>query len=895
VRKLRRREAILIGQTLSHYKITSALGAGGMGEVYRATDTTLGRDVALKLLPEAFAADPDRLARFEREAKVLASLNHPGIAHLYGFESATLADGAKVHVLAMELVEGEDLAERLKRGKVPVDEAVAIARQVAEALEEAHEKGIVHRDLKPANVKVTPDGKVKVLDFGLAKAWTGEGPGATSSPDLSQSPTLAQTGTAAGLILGTAAYMSPEQARGKPVDKRADIWAFGVVLFEMLDGRRLFDGETVSDVLAAVLAREIDWSRLPAETPPAVRHVLERCLERDPRQRLRDIADARHDLREPGAAATGTTKAAAAVPSGQGRRTALLMAATGLAAIALTAAVVSWRNAPAPQSPMLFSVPAPAGTRLKQVVVSPDGRSLVFAAESASGESHLWLRRLDSRDARRLEGTAGAHEPFWSPDARFIGFFTEAQLWKLEAATGAVEALAATTDTRGGAWRPDGTIVFGGARLNRVSASGGAVSTALDVDGAAGENNIRYPSFLPDWSHVLYYSRNAKDRARAGLWVVSLDGGVRKHLTAAAASSAVYVDPGYLLYRRDRYLVAHPFDAGRLEFTGEPRPIAEDVWYDPGVTAQTNVSASANGIVTFRTGGVELSDLAWYDRQGRPVSTEWEAKGFTALGLSPDGRQILTTFPGQGVERHAWLYDRAAATARQVTSAGDAITLVFSDDGTRAVLGMHSGAASGLWLTRLGSGTAPEPLATKGGAGTAPFAMDWRGSQVVYSALTPREGRLSRSIGLLDLETGEDLPIVDTPGNELFGVISPDGRRLAYASDETGQWEVYVATFPRAGERWRVSASGGHQPRWNPDGSELFYIAPDRRMMSLRVRSGSGFEWDAPRPLFQTEIVDLGPFRGCWGYAVAPDGQRFLILTRRPQGPSPAVAVVDWK
>jgi Tol biopolymer transport system component len=895
VRKLHRREAILIGQTLSHYRITSALGAGGMGEVYRATDTTLGREVALKLLPEAFAADPDRLARFEREAKVLASLNHTGIAHLYGFESTTLADGAKAHVLVMELVEGEDLAERLKRGRVPADEAVAIARQIAEALEEAHEKGIVHRDLKPANVKVTPDGKVKVLDFGLAKAWTGEGPGATSSPDLSQSPTLAQAGTAAGLILGTAAYMSPEQARGKPVDKRADIWAFGVVLFEMLAGQRLFDGETVSDVLAAVLAREIDWSRLPAETPPPVRHALERCLERDPRQRLRDIADARHDLQPPGTAAASTIRAGVGAPPGRGRRTALLMAATGLAAVALTAAVVSWRNAPAPRSPMVFSVPAPPGTRLKQVVSSPDGRSLVFAAESASGESHLWLRSLDSRDARRLEGTAGAHEPFWSPDARFIGFFTEAQLWKIEAATGAVEALAATTDTRGGAWRPDGTIVFGGARLNRLSAGGGAVSTALDVDGASGENNIRYPSFLPDWSHVLYYSRNARDRARAGLWVVSLDGGVRKHLTAAAASSAVYVDPGYLLYRRDRYLVAHPFDARRLEFTGEPRPIAEDVWHDPGVTAQTNVSASATGIVTFRTGGVELSDLAWYDRQGRLAGTEWEAKGFTALGLSPDGRQILTTFPDQGVERHAWLYDRATATARQVTSAGDAITVAFSDDGTRAVLGMHSGATSGLWLALLGSGTAPELLVTKGGVGTAPFAMDWRGSQVVYSALTPREGRLSRSIGLLDLETGEDLSIVDTPGNEIFGVISPDGRRLAYASDETGQWEVYVATFPRAGERWRVSASGGHQPRWNPDGSELFYIAPDRRMMSLRVRSGSGFQWDAPRPLFQTQIVDLGPFRGCWGYAVAPDGQRFLILTRRAQGPSPAVLVVDWK
>ena len=683
----------------------------------------------------------------------------------------------------MELVEGEDLAERLKRGKVPVDEAVAIAKQIAEALEEAHEKGIVHRDLKPANVKVTPDGKVKVLDFGLAKAWTGEGPGATSSPDLSQSPTLAQTGTAAGLILGTAAYMSPEQARGKPVDKRADIWAFGVVLFEMLAGQRLFDGETVSDVLAAVLAREIDWSRLPAETPPPVRHVLGRCLERDPRQRLRDIADARHDLQGPGTAAASTITAGAAAPPGHGRRTALLMAATGLAAVALFAAVVSWRNAPAPRSPMVFSLPAPPGTRLNQVVIAPDGRSLVFAAESASGESHLWLRSLDSRDARRLEGTEGAREPFWSPDARFIGFFTEAQLWKLEAATGAVEALAATTDTRGGAWRPDGTIVFGGARLNRASAGGGAVSPALDVDGASGENAIRYPSFLPDWSHVLYYSRNAKDRARAGLWVLSLDSGVRKHLTAAAASSAVYVDPGYLLYRRDRYLVAHPFDARRLEFTGEPRPIAEDVWYDPGVTAQTNVSASANGIVTFRTGGVEVSDLAWYDRQGRLAGTEWEAKGFASAEPvsrrpadprhlpGPGGRAArLAVRPGDG-------HGPAGHLGRRHDHAG-----LLGRRPRRPSSGCTAGRVSGLWLALLGSGTAPEPLATKGGAGTAPFAMDWRGHQVIYSALAPGDGRLSRSINLLDLETGEDGPIVDTPGKralrrDLAGRPTP-GLRL---------------------------------------------------------------------------------------------------------------------
>jgi eukaryotic-like serine/threonine-protein kinase len=886
------------GARLGPYEITAAIGAGGMGEVWRATDTRLGRPVALKLLPEAFATDPDRLARFEREAKLLASLNHPSIAHLYGFEQATRPDGTGAHLLAMELVEGEDLADRLRRGPIPVDEAVGIARQVADALEEAHEKGIVHRDLKPANVKVTPEGKVKVLDFGLAKAWTGEGPGATSSADLSQSPTLAQTGTAAGLIIGTAAYMSPEQARGKPVDKRADVWAFGVVLFEMLTGRRLFDGETVSDVLAGVLAREIDWSPLPASTPPGVRRLLGRCLERDPRERLRDIGDARHELREPRPGGPAVEPpAGAATGRRPGPGTALLVAGAVLLGAGLTLAVLSWRRAPLPGESMVFSVPAPPGTRLNQVVISPDGRSLVYAAESASGETHLWIRRLDRRDARQLEGTEGAFEPFWSPDSRFVGFFTETQLLKIDAATGTVEALAPTTDTRGGAWRTDGTIVFGGDKLSRVSAGGGTVSTALAADAATGENAIRYPAFLPEGEHVLFYSRNAQDRGRAGLWVVSLDGGERKQLTAAAASSAVYAEPGYLMYRRDRYLVAHPFDARRREFTGEPRPVAEDLWYDPGVTAQTSLSVAGNGIVVFRTGGVEVTDLAWHDRQGRLLGTEWEGKGFASFDLSRDGRQILATLPGQGVERHAWLYDIATATARQVTSAGDAITAVLSDDGTRGLLGMHSGSASGLWVARLGSGTAPEPLPTPPRHGIL-FASDWRGSRVIYGGQAPEDGGLerSRSLYLFDLEAAEDRRLVDAPGNQMFGVVSPDGRHLAYSSDETGEWEAYVAPFPGAGGRWRVSTAGGHQPRWGPDGSELFYIAPDRRLMSVRVRGGStGFQWEAPRPLFQTAIVDLGPFRGCTGFAVAPDGQRFLILSRRPQGSSPAVAIVGWK
>jgi len=872
-----------------------------MGEVYRATDTKLGRAVALKLLPEAFAADPERVARFEREAKLLASLNHSGIAHLYGFEAMDVGDGTKAHVLVMEFVAGEDLAERLRRGAIPLGEALAIAKQVGEALEEAHEKGIVHRDLKPANVKVTPDGKVKVLDFGLAKAWTGDASAGTSGADLSQSPTLSLThaSTAAGLILGTAAYMSPEQARGKPVDRRSDIWSFGVLLFEMITGRALFAGETISDILADVLAREIDWKPLPANTPASVRRLLGRCLERDPRLRLRDIGDVQADLRDasaPGAEGAGT---AAPEPLRRGRgRTALLVAAAGLVGATLALGLTAWRATTAPVAPaasMVFSLPAPEGTWLKHVAISPDGRSLVLAAESATGESHLWLRKLDGRAARMLEGTEGALEPFWSPDSRFIGFFTEAQLFKIEAATGAVLALAPADNTRGGVWSRDGTILFGGSKLSRIKASGGMVESVLDADAGSGENAIRYPEFLPDGSQVLFYSRNV-NRHRAGLWVLSLNTGVRKQLTSDAVSSAVYVEPGYLLYRRDRYLLAHPFDARRLEFTGEPRPIAEDVWYDPAVTAQTNVSVSTSGTITFRTGGIELGDLTWYDRLGRLLGTEWEPKGFNMVSLSPDGRQILTAFPGQGIERHTWLYDIPTASARQVTSAGDTITVTLSDDGARAILGMYSGSTSGLWRVRLGSGTVPELLATKGKAAASALAMDWRGSDVLYAGQELREGHLQRLLNVLNLETGEDRKLVDMPGNTLFGMISPDRRRVAFASDASGRWEVYVAGFPDTREHWRVSTLGGHQPRWSADGSELFYIAPDRQLMSVRVRPGaSAFQWDSPRALFQTAIVDLGPFRGSWAYAVAPDSKRFLVLTRRPQGSSPAVAIVNWK
>ncbi len=897
------------GTRLGPYEIAALVGVGGMGEVYRARDTKLNRDVAIKVLPGSVAGNAERLARFEREAQLLAALNHPNIAAIHGL----VGDGSALpgetrpagHALVMEFVEGPTLQEMI--GTLPLEDALAVARQIAGALEAAHERGIIHRDLKPANIKVTADGQVKVLDFGLAKAMEGSGDvsgGAGFSPPgsgpaeagpstrFAALPTMTSPAmTEAGVILGTAAYMSPEQARGKPVDKRADIWAFGVVLYEMLTGRQAFGGETISDVLAAVLTREIDWSLLPPGTPPAVRRVLGRCLERDPKKRLRDIGDARYELDAP-ASETSTPTPETALPATGTTRMPALLAGTALAAAALTwvALTLVGRTAPA-AGPMIFPVLAPPDTRLEQVVVSPDGGSLAIVAESEDSVSHLWVRRLDSRDVRQLDGTDGARDPFWSPDSRFIGYFTESELSKIEVRTGVAERLAAVTNTRGGAWNREGTIVFGGESLLRVPASGGGVTIALALDAAAGENAIRFPGFLPDGMHVLFYSRNAKDRDLAGLWILSLETGVRKQLTAAASSSAVYVEPGVLLYRRDRYLIAHPFDVDRLELTGDPTPLAEDVWYEPGVTALVNVSASDTGTVLFRTGGPETSDLAWFDRSGQRIGNVWEPKSFVTVGLSPDGRQVLTGFPDQGPERHVWLYDIPSATARQITSSGDdAGNTVFSDDGTQAVLGIAE-AKMGMWLARLGSGAAPELIAADGYG----HASDWHGGQVIQESFVTGSDT-SVSLRLVDLLSGDERVLVDTPANETFGTVSPDGRWLAYTSDESGQWDVYVQAFPEAAGRWKVSADGGHQPRWNPRGGELFYLAPDRRMMSVGVRSGgSVFQWDTPRPLFKTDIVDLGPYRGSWGYAVAPDGDRFLMLTRRPQGPSPALAIINWR
>ncbi|HSM52261.1 MAG TPA: protein kinase, partial [Thermoanaerobaculia bacterium] len=703
----------MIGTTLAHYRVTAALGEGGMGQVWRAEDTKLGREVALKVLPEAFAEDPERMARFEREARLLASLNHPNIAHLYGLETVTsgadegsgleargsissshpaagtaapqsgpapleavpmsrgVGGNSKLRIqnselpaaagpsleprasspitfLVMELVEGEDLSERIKRGPVPIEEATAIALQVAGALEAAHEQGIVHRDLKPANIKLRPDGTVKVLDFGLAKAWETDG----ADPGLSLSPTVTRHATAAGLILGTAAYMAPEQARGQRVDRRADTWSFGVVLWEMLTGRKLFEGQTVSDVLASVLKEAPDLEALPAAVPPKLRQLLARCLDKDPRGRLQAIGEARVALERPlGELAPAKTEAA---NSGQTKRS-RIAAAVGwaLAAVGLgAAALLLWQQLSRPSDRVLrTSIPPPEGTTFHlsginagPAALSPDGTRIVFSARDEDGAVRLYLRVLDQPEARVLSGTETAQYPFWSPDSRWIGYFAQQDesMKKVDAAGGPPITLCAAPNGKGGSWGRDDVIVFtpnATTPLHRVSASGGESQPVTEIDRGR-HNSHRHPRFLPDGRHFLYIARGISS-AESVIKVGSLDGGVDRELTAATVQAEFA--GGFLFFVRDRSLMAQPFDPKGLVLEGEARPIGEAVLTIPAA-ALGIYTVSPAGLLAYHTGSVEAAVApAWYDRTGREVSTLGDPGEYNSVVLSPDGRTAAFT------------------------------------------------------------------------------------------------------------------------------------------------------------------------------------------------------------------------------------------------------------
>jgi Tol biopolymer transport system component len=881
------------GSQVGNYEIVSALGAGGMGEVYRARDTQLGREVALKILPEAFAEDPDRVARFQREAQLLASLNHPHIGAIYG-----TAESNGCRALVLELVEGPTLADRIQTGALEIDEALAIARQIVEALEAAHERGIIHRDLKPANVKVTPEGRVKVLDFGLAKMIHGE----AASSSLTMSPTLSVHATLAGVILGTAAYMSPEQARGKAVDRRTDVWAFGCVLFEMLTGRRAFAaGETVSDVVAAILRSEPDWKLLPPATPPGIRRVLRRCLAKEPRERLHDIADARLEIRD---AVTGEEPAAIR-PQRIGNRIVWPLAAA-LAGAALALAVfIAGRPTIAPAVlPVYRSTIVPPSTAGftnfgGRLALSPDGRILAFVADAPLGRNMLWVRRLDVGDERALAGTEGAANPFWSPDSRHVAFVVDGTLKRVDASGGPVLALSDGVGLSTGTWNRDDVILFAhesDGRIFRISAGGGTAAPVTPLDAVKGFQRHSAPFFLPDGRRFLYrvprsetpVSRSPVDRGGGGIYVGSLDSEERTRLFEQTTTT-MFAN-GHLVFMRGTTLMAQPFDVDRLVTTGAATPLAEQVQIGPAPAFAAAFSLSASGVIVFQAGPPPPSQLVWVDRGGKPLGALSNDDSYGYVQISPDGRQVAVSVVDSSTSRNRdlWIYDVARRIrTRFTTNPADEFAPVWSPDGSRLIFSGTGRVGLDLY-SKVATGAAKEePLVQTVDVAEIPVSWSPDGRAILFQTPTP-----VNDIWILPL-TGDrkPVPFANSRFSELGGQFSPDGRWIAYSSNETGRHEVYVAPFGSGG-KVAISSGGGELPRWRGDGKELFYLAPDNRLMAVPVDgSGTTVAVGDGVPLFAANLIRGSTFP----YAVTADGQRFLINAPGVKAaPLPITLLVNW-
>jgi serine/threonine-protein kinase len=873
-----------------------------MGEVYRARDTKLGRDVALKVLLPSVASDPDRLARFSREAQVLASLNHPNIAAIYGLEDA---DGTKA--LVLELVEGPTLADRLAQGAIPIDETLRMAKQITEALEAAHEAGIVHRDLKPANIKLRVDGTVKVLDFGLAKAMEPAiAPGASAGQaPASMSPTITTPAmTRAGFILGTAAYMSPEQARGTAVDRRSDLWALGVVLYEMLVGRRLFDGATVSDTLASVLTREPDWSTLPPATPAPVRKLLRRCLEKDRKRRLDSAGAARLELEEALGAADSLetmTVAADAVP----RRVMRVRMAVAAGATALVAGLLGWIlwATPRAQTVVRFAMDVPAGQTFRNrgrpvLAVSPDGRAFVYNTEAG-----LYLRTMDQVQPRLVSGTAAdIASPFFSPDGQWIGFWDRSggQLKRISVSGGPPVVIASgITPLYGASWGRDGTILVGqAAGIARVPATGG--TPELVVKASDGEH-IDGPQLLPDGDGVLFAVTTAVGVTRwdqAAIVVQSLHTGQRT-VVLRGASAAQYVPPGHLVYATGKTLFAVAFDAKRLRLTSGAVPVVDDVMRAlvPNVTTSTaNYGVAEDGTLAYVKGtaaSVPLT-LAWVDRQGRQTTVDAPPRTYIYPRNSPDGSRVVVDTDDQ--DRDIWSWDLTRRTLSRLTFApGFDEEPVWAPDGGRVFFSSDRDGPLNLYVQAAdGTGTAERLTTTPGTSAQGASGVTPDGTRLIFTELAPGTGANVMQVNVTG--THAVTPLVQTPAAERNGIVSPDGRWLAYEANDSGVFEIYVRPYPDvASARWQVSTGGGTQPLWSRDGRELFFVSPGYAL--LRVGVAHGASWTATTPTMLLKdgsmIREAGPTNRT--YDVSPDGRRFLVVKQAagPDASPPQFVVVQ--
>jgi serine/threonine protein kinase/Tol biopolymer transport system component len=873
--------ALTVGTQLGSHEITALLGKGGMGEVYRARDLKLKREVAIKILPDEFSRDPDRLSRFQREAEVLASLNHPNIAGIYDLEEAS-----GFRYLVLELVEGETLAERIQRSPVPVEEALTIAKSICEALEAAHEKGIIHRDLKPANVKITPDGKLKLLDFGLAKAIENS----PTNTTLSNSPTMV-SGTMGGVILGTVAYMSPEQARGHDLDQRTDIFALGCVLYEILTGRSAFGGEDVAETLSRILQSQPDWTLLPTNVQPRIRELLRLCLQKEAKRRRQAIGDVRIDIEE----ALSEPSTPIAVPWQKSPRVSIVLAAAVLLVVALAiSGAIRLRETPIPSLPeMRLQIETPSKSSPLEFALSPDGRYIVFVA-SGDGPERLWLRTLDNTRAQAVAGTDGARYPFWSADSRSIGYFALGKLYRIDATNGSPKALANAPQGVGGTWNADGTILFAplgnNTPLSRIAASGGEPVPVTRL--APGQISHRLPWFLPDGRHFFFYVQGSTDAS--GIYLGSLDGGEPKRLTGAD-TAGMYLHRDRLVFVRQGALVAQRVDVARGELMGDPEMVADQV----SNSRNSNLggfSVTNDGRVAYRAGTTrQPSQLTWFDRTGKALDEVPNGDTLTNAELSPDGRRVVAQRTLQN-NPDIWFMDliRGGFTRFTYDPAIDNFP-VWSPDGMRIAFASTRKGVYSLYLKTSSGVGADELLLEKR---NPIYPQDWSkdGRFLMYGENDPK---MALDLWVLEMIGNErkSRMVLNTPFDERNAQFSPDGRWLAYQTNESGRIEIVVREFPEGSTKSAVSTSGGIQPRWRADGKELYFIAPDGKLMAVPVISaGSTLEAGLPKVLFPTSIVGAASESNFKAqYMVSRDG-RFLINQPPEQfTTTPITLLLNWK
>jgi serine/threonine protein kinase len=893
----------MIGKTVAHYKITEQLGKGGMGEVYLSDDTTLDRKVALKFLPEVFTNDPERMARFEREAKLLASLNHPNIAGIYGLEQA---DGNRF--LVLEYVEGETLQARLRKGALSLDDALAICRQITEGLEAAHEKGVIHRDLKPANVMITAEEKVKILDFGLAKAFADE----TQTVDPADSPTITAAMTQPGVVLGTAAYMSPEQAKGKSVDKRADIWAFGCILYECLTGKRAFEGETVTETLAAIIRGEPDWNALPVNTPQNIRFVLRRCLEKERRKRFRDIADVQIEIE-----AFRDFHEAAAIPARHSRLPWSVTIAVGL--IALVLAFLHFRGVKMESAEeTILQIVFPENlspTTEGSFALSPDGRNMAFSAVDTEG-LRIWIRGFDSLEARLLKGTDSAQcPPFcWSPDSRFIAFNADGKLKKVDVSGSPPEIICNLSgEAVGGAWNSEDIIIFGDYRgsngIVQVAAEGGSPTPVTRPNPERKEQLHYFPSFLPDGRHFLYFCKSSIPEYK-GVYIGSLDLKPEEQdteplmITSTAARYVPGVEStiGYLLYLNGQALMAQPFDNGKMKQVGRPVQIGDRV----GIfEAHGFFSASETGVLAYRGDTSPASQPTWVDAEGKFLETVGAPDIYYRLAISADGRNVAAgkfavDKPGNSF---VWLYDLKRNVSNSLASPQSNISRpVWSADGRKIIFMSKRGGPSYDLYRRSANGSAEAELLFESVEDKYPTSCSSDGRFVLYTAFDEND---NSDLCVLSLESdNRETRLLPNEFNESDGHFSPDMHWIAYVSDQSGVNEIYVREFLHSsgsvspvGAGGKVSEGGGLGPRWRHEGTELYYCTEDGKVLAVSFSTGTVLKLGEPRILFEGIPYYLTPSSQArfpvWD--VHPDGGKFLLLKTSPGfSPAPFNIIQNW-